>query len=240
MTEQQDNPTTRPAEDVLTSPGSALAADAVAPEWFVPQSTQDNYAQIARDQAAIRGVEPRVVMQEMAGSWQELHQRQPLDGYDHLAAWARNFDPAAGTGPSGTAVLQARALESARRDPYQAVVGDQALVEQAVASQQQADAAAAGAAAAPSVDPASGALPNPGPLPVPDVATGSEGDQQQQAAAAEQLDAAGGTGGDTSDTPATAAAAADATPAPSTDAPADSSSTDSSSTPRKRGGSTTS
>lgn len=253
MTESQDNPTTRPAEDVLTSPGTALAADAVAPEWFVPPSTRDNYRQIARDQAAIRGVEARQVMRELAEQWREMHQRQPLDGYDHLAAWADNDDPTAGQGPSGTAVLQARALESARRDPYQAVIGDQALVEQGIAASQQADAAAAGAAAAPSVDPASGALPNPGPLPMPDVTPASPADAEQQAAAAEQLDSAGGTGGDTSGTsPASAAASGDATPAASSDpgtgtaadststdtSSTDSTSTDSTSTPRKRGSST--
>jgi hypothetical protein len=59
-------------------------------------------------------------------------------------------------------VLQARALESARRDPYQAVIGDQALVEEGVAAQQVQDAQVAAVAAAPSVDPASGMLPNPG------------------------------------------------------------------------------
>ena len=159
-----------PAEQVVQQASTtALADDAVAPEHFIPAATRDNYAQIARDQAAVRGTEPREVMQELADQFEQLHERQPLDGYDHLAAWARTFDPAAGAGPSGLAVLQARMIESARRDPYQAAIGDQALVEQAVLSQQAADAAAAGAAAAPSVDPAStGFYPNPGPLPLPE------------------------------------------------------------------------
>jgi hypothetical protein len=181
--------TPAPQEQAVGSGQSALDADAIAPEWFIPQSTQDNYAQIARDQAAIRGVEPRAVLQEMAGSFEELHARQPLDGYDHLAAWARSFDPAAGSGPSGLAVLQARVIESARRDPYQAVIGDQAAVSEGVTAQRAYDESVAAAGAAPSIDPASGMLPSAGPLPVPsDVTAGSEGDQQQQAAAAEQRD----------------------------------------------------
>jgi len=148
-----------------------------------------NYLQIARDQAALRDVEPAAVMGELADQFAALHERQPLDGYDHLAAWAENFDPAAGQGPTGLAVLQARALESARRDPYQAVIGDQALVEQAVTSQHSADEAAVGAAAAPSVDPASGMLPGGGPLPVPgDVSTGDPAVAEQQQAAADQRD----------------------------------------------------
>jgi hypothetical protein len=176
-----------PAEQAVGSGTSNLAGDEVAPEWFVPQSTQDNYAQIARDRAAVTGVEPRQIMQELADQWEQLHERQPLDGYDHLAAWGRQFDPAAGQAPTGLAVLQARALESARRDPYQAVIGDQSLVEQAVTSQHAADEAAIGAAAAPSVDPASGLLPGGGPLPVPsDVSTGDPAVAEQQQAAAEQ------------------------------------------------------
>lgn len=174
-----------PAEEAVGSGTSELKGDEVAPEWFIPPSTRDNYAQIARDQAAIRGVEPKAVMQELAGTWQEMHARQPLDGYDHLAAWGREFDPAAGTAPSGLAVLQARALESARRDPYQAVIGDQSLVAQGVAAQQQADAAVAGATSAPSVDPASGMLPGSGPLPTPDVPVGPDADSSSESSSSE-------------------------------------------------------
>jgi len=160
---------------------SALVGEAIAPEWFVPPATQSNYFQIARDQAAIQGREPREVMQELADQFEQLHQRQPLDGYDHLAAWAREADPSAGQGPSGLAILQARVIESARRDPYQAVIGDQAAVEQGVTAQRAYDASIAGAAAAPSVDPASGFLPNPGPLSIPDdVKVGQEGAQVAQ------------------------------------------------------------
>jgi hypothetical protein len=171
-----------PVEQVVEQAATtALAADAVAPDWFIPRATQENYAQIARDQAAIRGVEPRAVMQELAGSFEEQHQRNPLDGYDHLAAWARDFDPGLGQGPTGLAVLQARVIESARRDPYQAVIGDQAAVEQGVAAQAAYDAAIGTAAAAPSVDPASGFLPASGPLTIPpEVTVGPEGAEVMQ------------------------------------------------------------
>lgn len=173
--------TPAPAEQAVGRGNSALPDDAIDPAYFIPQATRDNYAQIARDQAAIRGVEPKQIMGELAGQFEELHGRQPLDGYDHLAAWARDFDPAAGGGPTGLQVLTARALESARRDPYQAVTGDQALVEQGVATQRAADESAAGAGAAPSVDPASGSLPNAGPLSIPaDVTVGPEGSQVAQ------------------------------------------------------------
>src|SRR5205085_807990 len=153
----------------------ALQADDQLWVMFVPPAAQDNYTQIARDQAAIRDVEVGQVLREMADQWDALHERQPLDGYDHLAEWARQHDPAAGAGPSGLTVLAARSLESARRDPYQAVIGDQALVEQGVAAQQAADAAAGTAAAAPSVDTSTGMLPSAGPLTVPaDVLVGPE------------------------------------------------------------------
>jgi len=169
----QDTPA--PAEQAVGSGKSDLASDEVAPQWFIPQATQDNYAQIARDQASIRDVEPKAVMSELADQWLQMHERQPLDGYDHLAAWAKDFDPAVGGAPTGLAVLQARALESARRDPYQAVIGDQALVQQGVAAQHTLDERAAAVGASPSVDPSSGLLPNPGPLPIPaDVASGPD------------------------------------------------------------------
>src|SRR4051794_22363433 len=179
-------PTPTPAPQVLEQ-SDALQADEQLWVLFVPSSAQDNYSQIARDQAAVRGVSPADVLREMADQWDALHERQPLDGYDHLAQWARQADPTAGSGPSGLTVLQARTLETARRDPYQAVIGDQALVAEAVAAQQGQDAQVAAVAGAPSVDPASGMLPGSGPLPVPsDVSTGDPAVAEQQQAAADQ------------------------------------------------------
>jgi hypothetical protein len=179
---------------------TALADDEIAPTHFIPQATQDNYAQIARDQAGVRGVDAKEVMGELADQFESLHERQPLDGYDHLAAWARDFDPSVGQGPTGLAILQARALESARRDPYQAVIGDQALVEQGVAAQRSLDEGTIGVTQAPTVD-GSGLLPNPGPLSVgPDVtATSSDpAVAEQQQAAQAQIDEQGQPTGDTS------------------------------------------
>lgn len=181
--------TPAPAEQAAQQASTtALAEDHVAPTHFVPQATQDNYAQIARDQAQVRGTEPREVMQELAQQFEQLHERQPLDGYDHLAAWAKDFDPSVGQGPTGLAILQARALESARRDPYQAVIGDQALVEQAVTAQHAADEGVIGTAANPTLE-GTGLVPNAAGLPVPDDA-GTSGDpqvaEQQQAAEAQR------------------------------------------------------
>lgn len=173
--------TPAPQEQAVAAPNSAMAPDAVAPDYFIPQATRDNYAQIARDQAAVQGREPREVMQEFADQWEQLHGRQPLDGYDHLAAWAREFDPAASAGPTGLAVLQARVIESARRDPYQAVIGDQAAVQVGIDAQRVQDEVIGTATAAPSVDPASGFLPNAGILPVPpDVTIGQPGAEVPQ------------------------------------------------------------
>lgn len=184
-------PSTPPAQAERATEQSAVTAldgDQVAPTHFIPQATQDNYSQIARDQAGVRGVEPRQVMQELADQFEQLHERQPLDGYDHLAAWARDHDPSVGQGPTGLAVLQARALESARRDPYQAVIGDQALVEQGVAAQRSMDEGTIGVTQAPTVAD-SGMLPNAGPLSIgPDVSATSSDPAvaEQQQAAAEQ------------------------------------------------------
>jgi hypothetical protein len=173
--------TPAPAEQAVQSGTSALDAEAIAPTHFIPKATQDNYAQIARDQAALRGSEPKAVMQEFAEQWLQMHERQPLDGYDHLAAWAKDFDPAADEGPSGLAILQARVIESARRDPYQAVIGDQAAVEQGVTAQRAQDAAIGNATSAPSVDPASGYLPAAGVLPIPaEVTVGQPGAEVAQ------------------------------------------------------------
>lgn len=186
MTDPRNTPA--PAEQAAQQAGTtALAEDHVAPTHFIPQATQDNYAQIARDQAEARDVEPRQVMQELGEQFEQLHERQPLDGYDHLAAWAKEFDPAVGGSPSGLAILQARALESARRDPYQAIIGDQALVEQAVLSQQAADEGKVGSTSAPTIDPSSGFLPNPGPLPAPEgTPTSADRDREREQQQSEQ------------------------------------------------------
>lgn len=235
-----DSPTPpAPAETAVEqSSTTALAADAVTPAYFVPQATQDNYAQIIRDQAVLRGVEFATIATEYAEQWERMHERQPLDGYDHLAAWVREFDPGSGLGPTGLAVLQARALESARRDPYQAVIGDQALVEQAVAAQAQADAAALGTATAPSVDPATGVLPNAGPVSPPPEVVDPESGVVAQAAAEQQGDSpppsapSAGNEEATTDT--------SSSPAPDASSPSDTDTSTSSTTTSKRSSSASS
>jgi hypothetical protein len=181
-----------PADEAITgASGSALNAtdaDPIDHGMFVPPPTRDNYLTMIRDQAAIRGVDPGTVRDELVEQFRDLHSRQPLDGYDHLAGWLASADIGAGVGPTGLQVLNARVMESARRDPFQAAIGDQAAVEQAVTAQVAADEAVAAAAVAPAVDPSSGMLPNPGPLPVPaDVTTVDPAVAEQQQAAAAQL-----------------------------------------------------
>ena len=159
----------------------------IDPATFVPRATRDNYARLALDQAAARGVRPSQVMGELADEWERLHTRQPLDGYDHLAAWARSFDPEAPAGPSGMQVLLARTIESARRDPQQSVVADQAFVEQAVAVQTFRDEEGAKQVTTTTEV----LLPNAGPLPVPQDAAPNVDPavvEQQQAAAAKVAD----------------------------------------------------
>jgi hypothetical protein len=205
----------------------AAQTDPIDHGMFVPAATRDNYLTIIRDQAAIRGVDGDVIRTELVEQFRALHDRQPLDGYDHLAGWLETADIGAAGGPTGLQVLNARILESARRDPFQAAIGDQAAVEQAVTSQVVADQSAAAAAVSPTVDPSSGMLPNAGPLPVPaDVTVGDPAVAEQQQAAAAQLE------GQTDGTPSTPAPSGDTSTASSADT--SSSSSDSSSTSSKR------
>ncbi len=188
-------PTPPPAEEAVAAAAvTALPTqDTIDPGYFVPQATRDNYLTIIRDTAQTRGQEPDAVRGELVQQFRTLHDRQPLDGYDHLSAWLASADLSALSGPTGMQVLAARTLESARRDPYQAVIGDQALVETGVLAQQRADADLAAALVAPAVDPSSGFLPNSGPLPAPtDVTAGVDpAVAEQQQAALAQVDATG-------------------------------------------------
>jgi hypothetical protein len=188
-------PTPPPAQEAVTSAATTAlpTENPIDPGLFVPQATRDNYLTIIRDQANVRDQDPDAVRDELVEQFRRLHERQPLDGYDHLAGWLEGADLSALAGPTGMQVLTARTLESARRDPYQAVVGDQALVEQGVLAQQRQDADVAAAAVTPAVDPSLGFLPNPGPLPAPTDTTGvvDPAVAEQQSAAAEQTDESG-------------------------------------------------
>lgn len=188
-------PTPPPAEQVTQQAATTAlpTQDPIDPGYFVPQATRDNYLTIIRDQAAVRGSSADEVRDELVTQFALLHERQPLDGYDHLSAWLATADLSALERPTGMQVLTARTIESARRDPYQAVIGDQALVEVGVTSQTIADEQYAAALVAPSVDPSLGFLPNSGPLPAPTDTTGISDPavvEQQQAAAA-QVDESG-------------------------------------------------
>lgn len=193
----------------------------IDPGWFVPQSTRDNYMGIIRDQAQVRGVDPDTVRDELVEQFRTMHERQPLDGYDHLAGWFESADVSALSGPTGMQVLVARTLESARRDPQQAVQGDQALVEQGVLMQTRADEESAASALTPSIDPSSGFLPNAGPLPAPTDTSGvvDPAVAEQQQAAKAQTDSSGNL---TDEAASSSSGGADtSTPAPSSPPPAD-------------------
>jgi cobalamin biosynthesis Mg chelatase CobN len=183
MTESSVPSATQAISDAATT--ALPTDDPIDHGYFVPQGTRDNWTQIVRDQSQTRGVDPDTVRGELVQQFLDAHARQPLDGYDHLAGWLADADLSALTGPTGMQVLTARMLESARRDPSRAVIGDQALVETAVAAQTAADEAAAASLVAPGGDPSSGLLPNPGPLPVPEGTTSADPAvaEQQQAAA---------------------------------------------------------
>lgn len=183
-----------PAEEAVAQASvTALPTqDYIDPGYFVPQATRDNYLGIIRDQAAVRGAEPDTVRDELVEQFRTLHERQPLDGYDHLAGWLASADVSSLGGPTGMQVLVARTLESARRDPQQAVQGDQALVEQGVLMQTRADEEAEALRLSPSVDTSAGFLPNAGPLPAPtDVTSTDPAVAEQQQAALEQTDGEG-------------------------------------------------
>jgi len=213
--------TTQPPADQAVQQASTTALPTENPVdhgMFVPSATRDNYLTIIRDQAATRGVEPDAVRDELVEQFEQLHERQPLDGYDHLAGWLEGADVGVGTGPTGMQVLIGRTLESARRDPQQAVQGDQALVEVGVAAQARADQEVAAALVAPSVDPTLGFLPNSGPLPAP-TSTSAAVDPavaEQQQATAEQTDAEGKLTDEAKDAaPSGGASTGDASSAPS-------------------------
>jgi hypothetical protein len=188
-------PTTPPPAEETVQQAATTALpqqNPIDPGLFVPEATRQNYLGIIRDQAAVRGSSPESVRDELVGQFRTMHDRQPLDGYDHLSAWLASADVAALSGATGMQTLVARTLESARRDPQQAVQGDQALVEQGVLAQQNRDEQVAAAATSPTVDPSSGLLPNPGPLPTPtDVATADPAVAEQQQAAQAKTDEQG-------------------------------------------------
>lgn len=190
MTETQQPPADEAVQQARTT--ALPTENPIDHGMFVPQSTRDNYLQIIRDTAATRGQDPGDVRDELVEQFRGLHDRQPLDGYDHLGAWLQTADVGAGSGTTGMQELIGRTLESARRDPQQAVQGDQSLVEVGVARQLQADELAAAAAVAPALDPSFGMLPNAGPLPVPEGTTVAPPEvAEQQAAALAQVDAEG-------------------------------------------------
>jgi hypothetical protein len=69
------DPTAVPPAEQATQQASTTALpqqDPIDPSVFVPQATRDNYAQLARDLAASRGVEPTQIMGELADQWEQV------------------------------------------------------------------------------------------------------------------------------------------------------------------------
>lgn len=140
---------------------SIESTGALAPEHYIPQSVRDNYAAIARDAAAARGGTAKGAMRELAKDFASRHREDPTAGWDHLAVWAKTFDPEAQAGPSPLELAASRAVESARRDPANALTA--VALAQTVAEETL---KAAGEAPATPVDPSTGVVPNPGGVPV--------------------------------------------------------------------------
>lgn len=143
------------------NPTSTTKIEKIDPSFFIPQGTRDNYLQIARDAAAATGGSPKDAMGKLADDFEKRHEADPVAGWDHLAEWAKDADPGESTGPSALALAQAKAVESARRDPSTALQGDQAVVAEAVKAL-DARAATTGVGN----DPSTGVVANPGPVPV--------------------------------------------------------------------------
>lgn len=134
------------------------APQQLPPEHFIPVSTRENYAQVARDAAKVNGGTAKDAMGELAAQFAKQHETDPLAGYDHLAAWAKDYDPAQDDPIDPAAAARSRVIESARRDPYQAYLGSPAALAAA-------DEAIAARDAFADPGPQSGVVPNPGPVP---------------------------------------------------------------------------
>ena len=153
-----------------TSAPSLNATEQVSPTFFIPESTRDNYLQIARDAAAATGKSAKECLVELAEDFERRHAGDPTGGYDHLAAWATTADPDAAAGPSALALATPRAVQPARRDPGYGLTGQPQVVAVAVETIQAEPATAVGGI---DTDASTGVVPNPGPVAVETASAGS-------------------------------------------------------------------
>ena len=103
-------------------------------EAYLPQSTRDNYAALARETAERNGTAPKVEMQNLAKTFATNHKNDPTAGWEHLAAWAKDFDPTEGSGLDAANFALSRAVETARRDPTSVLQAHSAVVETGIAA----------------------------------------------------------------------------------------------------------
>lgn len=103
----------------------------VAATYFIPESTRDNYLQMARDTAAESGGTSKAAMAKLAKDFASKHEVDPTGGWQYLAEWAKTADPDESVGPSSLALATARAVEGARRDPDSFLQGNSQVLEAA-------------------------------------------------------------------------------------------------------------
>jgi hypothetical protein len=62
------------------------------PGVFVPEETRRNYFEIARAAAAQSGGTATAALHKLAEQWWKDHEKEPLNGWEHLAGWAEKAE----------------------------------------------------------------------------------------------------------------------------------------------------
>lgn len=124
--------TTKTATKTADSNSQSTREPVPAWELFVPDSTRENYLEMARDIAATEGCTGAEALEKLAKGFDTQHEADPAAGWGHLADWARSVgDPGDGAAGDLSAQETARAVESARRDPREALRGSDEAVKAA-------------------------------------------------------------------------------------------------------------
>jgi hypothetical protein len=98
------------------------------PGVFVPEETRQNYYEIARAAAAQVGGTATAALHKLAEQWWKDHEKEPLNGWEHLAGWA---EKATVPDDEVTDMSVAKAYESVKRAGTAAVL-DQDVVDELV------------------------------------------------------------------------------------------------------------
>jgi hypothetical protein len=121
-----------------------MAADkGFDPGVFVPDHVRDNYFEMARAAAVQIGGTATAALHKMAEQWWKNHEREPLNGWEHLAGWAEKAEV---PDDEPTDMAAAKAYESVKRAGADAVL-DPDVVEELVEARRKD--AASGAPVAP-------------------------------------------------------------------------------------------